>query len=165
MFQRLLREETVFVRLEAANREAALAEMAARLPSWALNAKQKSEVLDLLLQRERFGTTAVGEAVALPRCTLSGLESPVAALAISRKGIQYPSLDGEPVHLIFMVLFPDDGVNDYNRQKVLHSAEWILKDRFLRERLKICETSEEAYEIVLREANILLDSLPLAGNQ
>ena len=165
MFQRLLREETIHVRLEAPNHEAALTEMIALLPSFVLSARQKSEALELLLQRERFGTTAIGEGIALPRCTLSGLSSPLVALGVSRKGIRYPSLDGEPVHLILMALFPEDSAADFERQRVLQSAEWILKDRFLKERLKICETPEEAYEIILREANILLDNLPLAGSR
>ena len=165
MFQRLLREETIHVRLEAPNHEAALAEMVAFLPAFAFSARQKSEVLELLLQRERFGTTAIGEGVALPRCTLTGLLSPVVALGISRKGIRYPSLDGQPVHLIFLTLFPEDETLNPDRQRILQSAEWILKDRFLKERLKICESAEEAYEIILREANILLDVLPAAGNQ
>jgi mannitol/fructose-specific phosphotransferase system IIA component (Ntr-type) len=164
MFQRLLREETIFVKLDAPNREAALAEMVALLPSWSLNAHQKCEALDLLLQRERFGTTAVGEGVALPRCTMPGIESPIVALGIYPRGVQYPSLDGEPVQLVFLSVFPED-LSDYNRQRIIHSAEWILKDRFLRERLKICQTPEEAFEFILRESNILSESLPLAGNQ
>ena len=165
MFQRLLREETIFVRLDAPNREAALAEMVALLPSWSLTPRQKSEVLDLLLQRERFGTTAVGEGVALPRCTMAALETPIIALGIHPRGVQYPSLDGEPVHLVLVSIFPESTVSDYDRQRVLHSAELILKDRFLKERLKLCQTPEEALEVIMRESNILLETLPLAGNQ
>ncbi len=165
MFQLLLREETIKIRLEAPNREALLAEMVAMLPQTILNSKQKSEALELLLQRERFGTTAIGEGVALPRCTLAGLKEPIACLAISQKGIQYPSLDGEPVHLAFLTIFPEGNAFDQQKRQVLQHAENILRDRFLKERLKISETPEEAYEIILRESHVLMDILPLAGNQ
>lgn len=156
MLQHLLLEESVKVHLEAPNREAALAELIAGISPKVLPARKKSQILELVLQRERFGTTAIGEGVALPHCAVEGVETPIFFLGISRKGIGYPSLDGQPVHVILMMIFPENYVGRPERFQLLREAEAIFKDRFLKERLKISESSEEAFEIFVREAEHLM---------
>ena len=160
MFQHLLREETVKLHLEAPNREAALAELIAVLPSWAVPPRQKGNLLELLLQRENFGTTAIGEGVALPHCVFPSIGKSIAALGISRRGISYPSLDGKPVQLIFLTAFPDTPHASEERRLLLHEAENFFRDSFLRERLKICETAEEAYEVLVRESPYTAEDAP-----
>jgi len=160
MFHHLLREGTIRVGFEAPNREAALAELVALLPPEDLTAKQKGALLEGLLERERFGTTAVGEGLALPHCILPGISAPLAFLGISRKGIPFSSLDGNPVHLIFLVVIPEENQAREKKNQILHDASLFFRDSFWRERLKICATPEEAYEIVMREGS---QYLSLAG--
>jgi mannitol/fructose-specific phosphotransferase system IIA component (Ntr-type) len=155
ILQRLLHEESVRIHLEAPNREAALAELIAGIPSKDVRSREKAQILELVLQRERFGTTAIGEGVALPHCIFAGIEEPLMLLGISRNGIGYPSLDGQPVHFIFMMVFPERYLGSPERHQILREAESVFKDRFLKERLKICDTREEAYEIFNREAEHL----------
>lgn len=154
-----LHEESILINLDAPNREAALAEVIAKLPSFAVPPRKKSLVLDLVLQREMFGTTAVGDSVALPHCFVMDLDHPVSVLAVSRKGIQFSALDGQPVHLIFLTVFPESYRGSAEKQNLLKDAETIFRDRFLQERLKISESTEEAYEIFLREAEHLTGHL------
>ena len=165
MWHQLLREDSIFLHLEAPNAEAALTEMIAmfRLPGF--NAKQKSSLLEFLLQRERFGTTALGDGIALPHCIFPEVKSSFACLGISRKGIPFPSLDGEPVYLVYMSVFPEQGASHAERFIALREAEIFLKDPFVRQRLKISESPEEAYEIILREAAHCASPFRLAGNQ
>ncbi len=162
MFQQLLREETIRVSFEAPNREAALAEIVALLPADnGLNPKQKGALLELLLERERFGTTAIGDGLAMPHCILPGVSSPFAFLAVSRKGILFPSLDGGLVYLVFLLVLPETGHQGREqRNRILHDASTFFRDSFWRERLKICATPEEAYEIIMREGS---QYLSLAG--
>lgn len=157
MLQRLLHEGSVKVHLEAPNREAALAEMIAGIPSQSLLARKKAQILELILQRERFGTTATGEGVALPHCVFGGIEDPILLLGISREGIVYPALDGQPVYFILMMVFPEKYLGRPERYQFLGEAEALFKDRFLKERLKICDSRHEAYEIFVREAEHLAD--------
>lgn len=159
MLQQLLREEFVRVHLEAPNREAALADLIAGIPSTYLSSRKKAPILELLLQRERFGTTAIGDGVALPHCLSAEVEEPLLLLGISRKGITYPSLDGQAVHFIVMTIFPERYAEHPERRHLLREAESVFKDRFLKERLKISETREEAYEIFLREAEHLVGDI------
>ena len=145
MLQRLLHEESVKIHLDAPNREAALAELIASIPSTTLSSRKKSQILELILQRERFGTTAIGEGAAMPHCVSSGFEDPIFLLGISRKGIHYPSLDGQPVHVIFMGIFPENYLAQPERLQILRETEIVLRDRYLKERLKSSHSPEQAY--------------------
>ena len=162
MFRHLLHENAVGIHLDVPNREAALVELLALLPSNRISPRRKGELLESLLQRERFGTTAIGDGAAFPHCTSSEITAPLAALGISRKGIDYPSLDGDPVHVIFLTVFPE-AMDSGEKIKILQDIEGLIRDRFLMQRLKVSETPEEAYEFLQRESAQLVDFLPLAG--
>ena len=165
MWHHLLREDSIFLHLDAPSAEAALTEMIAQLRLPGFNPKQKSRLLDFLIQRERFGTTAIGDGIALPHCLFPETESSFGCLGISRKGIPFPSLDGAPVYLLYMTVFPEQGPAHAERFMILREAEMFLKDSFLQQRLKISESPEEAYEIILRESSHMANPLRLAGNQ
>ncbi len=162
MFRHLLHEKAVGIHMDVPNREAALVELLALLPSNMISSRKKGDLLERLLQRERFGTTAIGDGVAFPHCTSPDIETPLAALGISRKGIDYPSLDGEAVHVVFLTVFPDS-MESAEKAKILHDIEALMHDRYLMERLKVSGTPEEAYEFLQRESAQLVDFLPLAG--
>lgn len=158
MFQHLLREESIVIPFEATTRDAALAELVAMLPSWGLTPRQKSSLLELLIQREKFGTTATGDGVALPHATLPGISFPIVSLGISRRGIDsYPALDGHPVYIVGLVIFPENAAADTERYRLLHDAEMLFRDKFLCERLKMSESKEEAYEVILRQSSYLAE--------
>lgn len=148
----MLHEASIQVGLEAENRDAALKRMVESLTG-SLEAKVKDRIYRLLLKREKFGTTAVGDGIALPHCIFSGVSIPIASLGISREGIVYPSLDGGPVYLIYMLILPQRDDAFRLKSNILRDAEKFFRDRFLRERLKISETQAEAYEILKREAH------------
>ena len=155
MFQHLLREETIQLGITAGNGEEAIAQLIHGLPAWDLDATKKTEVVRLLIEREKFGTTAIGDGIAMPRCMTSAVTHPVAVLGISRSGVAFPSLDGDPVHMIFMLILPETEEADLEKQRILHSAEAFFRDRFIMERLKIAESPEDAFEVILREGSQL----------
>jgi nitrogen PTS system EIIA component len=64
------------------------------------------ELQDSISGREELGPTAIGEGVAIPHAWHRGLERMASALAVSRRGLDYPSLDGQPVHIVLLVLTP-----------------------------------------------------------
>jgi len=161
MLQHLLREESIGINFQAETRNQALERMIDLLPKHSFKPEQKRDLLDLMIERENFGTTATGEGVALPHCIFSGASFPLASLGISREGVKYPSLGGEPVYLIFMVILPELEDTRKLKAQVLQLATQIFYDKFLRERLKIATSQEEAYEILLRESNY---SFPVLQN-
>lgn len=159
MFQRLLHEDVIRLPLEAPNFEGAVAELIATLPSVFLSPRRKSELLEILLQREFFESSAAGAQLALPHCVLPGLEEPFCALGISRKGIPFSAAES-PVHFILISVFPEKGEWTPQRYELLKEVKAFFKEPFLRERLKICDSPEDAYEFLSRETQ---PSLPSHG--
>ena len=153
MFQQLLLEESIGIGLKGEGYEQALRGMIDLLPKWGLKESVKAALLTRLLERERFGTTAIGDGIALPRCVFSGVDFPLASLGVSREGVVFPSLDGGLVHIIFLLVLPEREDSEQDKQRILHVAESFFRDRFLRERIKIAERPEEIYELLLREGS------------
>ncbi len=151
MFQQLLREDLIRVPLEATNCEGAMAELIAMLPSGMLSPRQKGNLLEILLQQEFFESTAAGNQLALSHCVLPGLTEPFLLAGVSRKGIEYRSGDGQPAHFVLLSVFPET-VPFSQRSAHLLEIQAFFRDPFLRERMKISETPEEIYEIMLRES-------------
>lgn len=75
-----------------------------RLGETALPADQLQEACEAVLNRERLGSTGIGRGVAIPHAKLPSLSKLVGAVALFRDGIDYDSIDGEPVYLLFLLL-------------------------------------------------------------
>ena len=163
MLQHLLRKNGVTLDLEADSREEALARMVAYLPHDEIGLEDRETLLQLLLQREHFGTTAVGEGIAMPHCTFSRVSFPVAVLGVSQQGIPYPSLDGEPVHIIFLCIFPQVADVALLKRRILQPVERILRDSFFRERLRHSADPQAAYDLMVCDASAGLPTLRVAS--
>lgn len=82
-------------------------EAASRLPH------DRHRVLEALQAREKLGSTALGRGVGLPHTRLEGLGAPLALLARLTRPIDFEARDGEPVDLVFMVLWPEDSAEGF----------------------------------------------------
>jgi PTS system nitrogen regulatory IIA component len=102
-----LDEDLVLPRLEARDREGVLREMTARLEA-RLAAVAGDDLLEKLLKREDMGTTAIGQGVAIPHCRTKKVKTPVLVLGLSREGVPFGSVDGEPAHVFFLLVSPQD---------------------------------------------------------
>jgi PTS system nitrogen regulatory IIA component len=103
----LLSEDLIIPDLKSAARDEALKEIVKFLKSGARISRDK-DLYDKLIQREKLGSTAIGDGVAIPHCKLKGVKSPLLVLGISRQGVDFDSLDGKPSHLIFLVVSSPD---------------------------------------------------------
>lgn len=88
-------------------RDGVLKEMGAFLKKRNKIAKDK-DLYEKLLQREELGSTAIGDGVAIPHCKMKGVKNPVVMLAISKKGVDFHSLDGKPSYIFFLVVSSPD---------------------------------------------------------
>lgn len=70
-------------------------------------------VFETLLQRERLGTTAIGQGIAIPHGRIAGLDKLVGLFARLARPIDFEALDGEPVDLVFVLLAPEDAGADH----------------------------------------------------
>jgi PTS system fructose-specific IIA component/PTS system nitrogen regulatory IIA component len=106
-------------------------------------------IVKAILKREEQGTTGIGRGVAVPHTKHTGAPRLVCGVALSKKGIDFTSLDGEPVHILFMLISPADRPGDHLR--ALESISRHLRNdtfcRFLRQsatREQIVELLDEA---------------------
>jgi len=148
----LLHEENIIVGLDALNREEALEKIVGVLPAWSLQGMDKRKILELLLLREQVGTTAIGQGIALPHCFSDEVSYPIVAFGVSSRGISFPSLDGRPVHFVFMLILPRNESAELLKRQILQNIKWALCDRSMRERLKAVRSALEVYQLIIREA-------------
>lgn len=102
-----LREDLVLPDLAAADKPGVLAELCGGLARGyaGLSAQKLTEVL---LEREKLGSTGIGEGVAIPHGKLSGLPGLIAAFARKKSGVDFASIDGKPAHLFFVLFAPEN---------------------------------------------------------
>ena len=137
--------------------EAILDSMAARgLFSTAL----VPELLAAIIQRDELGPTGIGEGVAIPHAWHVGLDRMVAALAISRRGLDYGSIDGEPVHILLLILTRPTKESEAAKQETLDGWLRHLRDPAFRADLCLAGTPDELWEVIRRE-----DQPPVRGGE
>ena len=69
---------------------------------------QENEIYNSLLAREKLGSTALGQGIAIPHCRISDCDSAVVALMTLDEGIDFDAPDGEPVDILFLLLVPEE---------------------------------------------------------
>jgi PTS system nitrogen regulatory IIA component len=109
----------------------------------------RKKVLDVLLERERISTTAIGEGVAIPHGKLADVEQVWGVFARSLEGIDFASLDGAPTYLFFALIAPQNAAADH--LKALARISRLLKDEAFRRRLMEAQTQQELYTIIAQE--------------
>ncbi|MEU1330454.1 fructose-specific PTS transporter subunit EIIC [Streptomyces sp. NPDC005865] len=143
-----LTEQTVEVRLAAADKEAAIREMAALLASTG-KVNDVEELVRTALRREEQGTTGLGEEIAIPHAKTDAVDSPLVGFARSPEGVEWGSLDGTKAKLIFMISVPEAAAGD-EHLRILALLSRKLMDPGFRERLETAP-DDAAILDVLRE--------------
>lgn len=107
----------------------------------------KGTLLQVLLERERLGSTGIGDGIALPHGKLRGLDKLLISFGRSSDGLDFESIDEQPAYLFFLLLAPENSAGMH--LKSLAKISRILKDGNLRQRLMGAETTEEIYKIII----------------
>ncbi|MFH8609619.1 fructose-specific PTS transporter subunit EIIC [Streptomyces sp. NPDC018029] len=143
-----LTRQTVKVRLDAGDKEAAIREMAALLATTG-KVNDVEELVRTALRREEQGTTGLGEEIAIPHAKTDAVDAPVVGFARSSEGIEWGSLDGTKAKLIFMISVPEAAAGD-EHLRILALLSRKLMDTGFRERLEAAP-DDAAILDVLRE--------------
>ncbi len=106
-------------------------------------------IVDVLRERERLNSTAIGDGIAIPHGRLSSIDDVVAGFARSSKGVEFDSVDRKPTHLFFVLLAPDDAAALH--LKALARISRLLKDRDFRERLVGLDSRDALFDAILAE--------------
>ena len=145
-----LERDNCIASLSSINKEGALKELADNLASSGAT-PDADAVYKALVERERLGTTGVGEHVAIPHAKIKGLESLVTAFGKSEEGIDYDSVDGKPVLWVFALLAPESATGVH--LKALARISKILRSGGFREGIKGACTSNDILALIEQEDN------------
>ena len=146
--QKLISGEHVYLGLEAVDVQTSLEEVAKRMaPGAGVSA---DHIARALLDRERLGSTSVGDGFAIPHCKLPGLKTISIALARFTSGIEFGSADSSPVGFFFVVLSPPD--QPAAHLQVLSQIARVLKRQELRNRLVEAEDAPAVIDVIGRFA-------------
>ncbi|MFN0063039.1 MAG: PTS sugar transporter subunit IIA [Myxococcaceae bacterium] len=127
-----LTSKAVQPELVATTKSDVLRELAA-LVAAATPAIDPERVLSVLQDRERLGSTGIGEGVAIPHGKLAGLPGMVAAFGVSRSGVDFEALDGKPTQLFFVLVAPENCAGLH--LKALARVSRMFKQSSFRERM------------------------------
>lgn len=143
-----LKEKTISARLKSSEKRGVIEELIDTLVK-AGEIENKEEMLNALLDREKLGSTGIGEGVAIPHAKSDVVKEVVAAFGLSPQGVEFDSLDGKPAYLFFLLVAPADSTGPH--LKALARLSRILKDKSFREALKKAKTKEEILGLIREE--------------
>lgn len=112
-------------------------------------ALSKEELLHVLLEREELGSTGIGDGVAIPHGKSQEISEIVSGFGLSKDGIEFDSLDGEPAHLFFLLVAPENSVGTH--LKMLARISRMLKNGDFRRKLLEADSQQEIYQIIADE--------------
>ncbi len=142
--------DAVIADLKATTKKELIEEMVASMvEAGAFEKKHKVKIIDVLMAREALGSTAIGQGIAIPHGKTDCVDKLVAGLGISRKGIDFDALDGEPAHIFFLLAAPIDSAGPH--LKALARVSRLLKDKYFRESLRSAKDKKDILELVSRE--------------
>lgn len=119
------------------------------IDSGAVEKKYKDNILEVLMAREALGSTAIGQGIAIPHGKCDCVKKLVGCLAVSKSGINFDSLDGEPAYIFFLLIAPIDSAGPH--LKALARISRLLKDKYIRDNLKTVKDSKSILQIVEQE--------------
>jgi PTS system fructose-specific IIA component/PTS system nitrogen regulatory IIA component len=109
-------KEAILPALKATSKEDVIREMVASLKAaGAVKASDEEAVVAAIMKREELGSTGIGNGVAVPHTKHGSVDKLSATVAISRSGVDFSSLDGEDVFILFLLVSPPDRPGDHLR--------------------------------------------------
>jgi len=140
----LVAPQAVVPSLRVNSKRQALQELAGRAA--ALCGRSEREVLEVLMQRERLGSTGIGSGIAIPHGKLPRLERLFGVFARLERPIDFEALDGQPVDLVFLLLAPEAAGADH--LKALARVARLLRDTQVAHKLRESRDAEALYAVL-----------------
>ena len=140
--------EAITIDLKAQDKKSAITELVDLL-SKSKKLKKPGDVIEAILEREKLGSTGIGQGVAIPHGKTNAVSEQIGAFGVSQKGVEFNSLDGEPVHLMFLLVGPVEVAGQH--LKALARISRLFKDKFFRQALKDAASVDEIIKIIKKE--------------
>ena len=145
-----LNERAVSCDLKSTEKEGAIRELVGLLVrAGSVKERDVSRLTQILLDREALGSTGIGQGIAIPHGKSNCVSRLVSAFGVSRQGMNFDSLDGEPAHLFFLLVAPEDSAGPH--LKALARISRLLKDKHFRDSLRTAKDEKTLIKIVTEE--------------
>jgi PTS system nitrogen regulatory IIA component len=139
----MFKKEYIIEDLKAKSKRAVLAELSEIFTHYH-SGIQSEAMVEVLLDREKLGSTGIGDGIAIPHGKLKGLDNLVISFGRSREGIDFDAIDGKPVHIFFLLMAPESSTGQH--LKALAKISRMLKDQEFRSSLMSAKNTEELYQ-------------------
>ena len=136
--------QAVVPALRVNSKKQALQELATRAA--AMSGRSEREVFDVLMQRERLGSTGIGSGIAIPHGKLAKLDRLFGVFARLERPVDFEALDGQPVDLLFLLLAPEAAGADH--LKALARVARLLRDPEVARKLRESRDAEAIYAVL-----------------
>jgi PTS system nitrogen regulatory IIA component len=111
--------------------------------------RHRNKLIEALMARESLGSTAIGQGIAIPHAKSDSVTKLIAAFGLSKKGVDFDSLDGEMVNIFFLLLAPQDSAGPH--LKALARISRLLKDKYFRDNLRMCTDDKSVIKTITQE--------------
>lgn len=143
-----LNEESVIPALQGTDKRTILKELSSVLVK-PCQAASVEELLQVLLDREKLGSTGIGEGIAIPHGRLKKLKNFFISFGRSPQGVDFDSIDQKPSQLFFLVMAPENSAVD--NLKLLSRIVTLLKEPSFKKRLMEAHSQKELFQIISEE--------------
>jgi PTS system nitrogen regulatory IIA component len=143
----VLHEETILVDLQSKDKKGILEELVE--PVSEITGISHEELVKVLIERERLGSTGIDDGIGIPHGKIKNLESLIMGFGLSRRGVDFDSIDKQPTYLFFLLFTPENSTGLH--LKLLARISRLLKKDAFREKLLNASSKEEAIAIIKEE--------------
>ena len=143
----VLDRKSILADLKARNKKGILEELV--VPVAEIAGVSQKDLTRVLMERERLGSTGIGGGIGIPHGKMKSLESLVLGFGLSRQGVDFESLDGQPTHIFFLLVTPENSTGLH--LKLLARISRILKNDPFKNRLMEATDRDEILGIIKEE--------------
>ena len=139
-----LRPDAVMPQLRAGNKKQVLQEVSRRAAE--VTGQTQEAIYQVLLEREKLGSTGIGQGIAIPHGKLNGLDRVYAVFAKLERAVDFDAIDEQPVDLVFLLLAPAGAGADH--LKSLAKVSRLLRNGAFCEKIRGCSTADAIYALI-----------------
>lgn len=143
----VLDKEAILIDLKSKDKIGILNELVA--PAARITGIDHKDMVQVLMERERLGSTGIGGGIGIPHGKLKNLDKLVLGFGLSRQGVDFESMDGRPTHLFFLLITPEHSTDLH--LKLLARVSRLLKKEPLKEMMMKATSADEIITIISEE--------------
>jgi PTS system nitrogen regulatory IIA component len=143
----VLQKEAILEDLKGTDKKSVLEELVA--PVSKISGVSDSQLVKVLMERERLGSTGIGGGVGIPHGKLKDLENLLLGFGLSRNGVDFESMDSKPTYIFFLLLTPENSTGLH--LKLLARISRLLKNESFKEKLLGASDRDEIYRVIEEE--------------